>query len=470
MLEIANNSLSKTTTFNYHLIILGVFVTVNTLYYFLRYQFNIDQLILMSYLTLQLYISLIALLSLINIGLGRKAVGSIDLICLVLLFINLYLLVITFFRSPGLTSISYSLKDYLFPVLLFFYCRKIIRKDAEWESIINFIPIAISVVALIYLLEFINTIFLGNDAFAYTLKIRELITTLNGIESSGLTNTRMFIDDSYLSIRFEGPLAHNNSTALALALGAVSSLLVAKYNRSYFFYTLFLFNGFVLMLSASRTNIIAMVIAMLFLWLLRKSSKILRKSKKRRKIAIWIKFLFLLVSSIAFYWIVFESPIKSLFTLESVLSPIKVIMNNTEITAFVQMLKQPLLYGGVGFAIPGDDSGLFEVIRSDDLYFIQLISMYGLPGILLFAAGFLTIIKGYKKFIRKFPFENNLVIDFGIVFVALPFISTLHAGSFGRPQIYPLVFIGMAAIAHSFERLYLRSNLVKQPTQVSLKL
>ena len=110
-----NFSFKSKIKFKPFLLLISFFLFINILYYFLRFQFNTDQEVLIIYTINLVLISFLALLNISNILANKDKINFIVLICLTLLFISLYLLVITFFRSPQISTIFYSLKDFIFP-------------------------------------------------------------------------------------------------------------------------------------------------------------------------------------------------------------------------------------------------------------------------------------------------------------------------------------------------------------------
>ena len=422
------------------------FLFCNTLYYFLRFQLGLDAFVLSIYLVGQLLISLVAVEAVYQMCLGRVKVHFIDFICLLLVIIFCYLFVITIIRTPSLIAGAYSMKDYLFPVLFYFYCRKALITDHNWKVMIGFFSLVSTFIALVYFFEFYQVVYLGEEPMPFTQEIRQLLVKNSAVRADHVFASHMV--DGLRLFRLEGILGHNNATGLCLALGVIACFFSAKISKNRIYYILLLINLLALGLTAARTSLFALVIGSFIYTLIKR-----RKIDKNKRVTLGVALkatLFSCIICLGAIWIFFWSPLSFLFTGERLQAPLVIMFNAPEFTAFREFLANPLLWIGIGFPVIGISSDTYGVIRSDDVYFVQLISMFGIPGIALFFFGSVGIFLKFRRYSGALLHSRELIMGFGFLVVLVAFITIIHASTLVRPQIYPIVFLGLAAIRYGF--------------------
>ena len=410
---------------NFHRIIIEAFFVVAILYYFLRFQFNLDSEILFVYGSLQIVIVLFS--TILILTKNKFTHSKVSKIVFVFLVHSIFLSLLTSFKTLSVDAFLYSFKDYLFPVILF-WCASLFKidllKQLKSLGLISF------VVAIIYLTDFYLKIILKQDALIYLSGIRNL--TMDVTNSDSLSGT--FIKgDLFDFIRFEGPLGHNSPTSILIALGVFISYNLYQHHKSGFQFGILFVNSIALILSANRTAIIALIFIVATLRLL--DGKI-----KMKKNSVLFRFLGI-VSVLSFFGYFVENPLFSVDSLFSGLSSI--LFNNEEIAIFAGNLWNPFSYIGTGFPCPYISKVDYIIsFRSDDFFVLQLLNTYGIFSFFLFIALIQTLIKTFKKKVNKDDFLYR--VYFGIVFML--FFSTLHAGSLVRPQIYPILFFSLGAL------------------------
>lgn len=421
------------------------FVPLCILYYFARFQFDIDFIILSAYAVLQITIFLIVFFDFLR--LSSRQLNSLDVAVLILLLHTLYLILFTLMRSPSIDAIQYALKDYLFPVLLYWYCRNLTSR-MEWLLLWKIVAIVMTVASLIYIAEFYDRIILANGPFAYTEKVRALTMEVTG--SDELSGT-VIKGDIYTLVRFEGPLSHNNVTGLAMALGALLSFMFAVGINNRMFLVAGIVNVVGLLVAAPRTAIFSALVSW-FVFLLLGKGAYRHVFGNAKNIALFV-FIVLAVFMISVFMIDFSAYLI-IISFESIFNTLFLMLaNNSEFDDLIHLFANPLNWLGAGFPVPGFYDSDFNVVRSDDLFFVQLISMYGIIGvaILIFCVKLL-----FRRSLFRCSQVNgqiHLVFKLGFVIVVAMLVSTIHTNALVRPQLYPIFFIGLAAISYYFDSI-----------------
>ena len=248
---------------NIYQLIVVPFFFISILYYFLRFQFNLDQEILFFYGFLQLVFFLLFMLKL-NYFVHFKH-SPISKILLIFFFHSLFLTLLTTIKTLSLDAFLYSVKDYLFPVILFWVVVMFKIKYLHQLKLFHFISFLVSV---IYLTDFSLKIFFKQNTLVYLEKIRNLtIEKANSLELSGT-----FISgDLFDFIRFEGPLGHNSATSIFIAIGVfIGFYLFKSYRKPYQLFFLII-NSITLIISANRTAIFSLLLTFLIINFLNKN-------------------------------------------------------------------------------------------------------------------------------------------------------------------------------------------------------
>lgn len=413
---------------NIYQLIVVPFFFISILYYFLRFQFNLDQEILFFYGFLQLVFFLLFMLKL-NYFVHFKH-SPISKILLIFFFHSLFLTLLTTIKTLSLDAFLYSVKDYLFPVILFWVVVMFKIKYLHQLKLFHFISFLVSV---IYLTDFSLKIFFKQNTLVYLEKIRNLtIEKANSLELSGT-----FISgDLFDFIRFEGPLGHNSATSIFIAIGVfIGFYLFKSYRKPYQLFFLII-NSITLIISANRTAIFSLLLTFLIINFLNKN-KFKPINATFKLTVIGFAFLFF-ISFLSKYF-----AINDLFSLDSFSSATYYIFfSSNEIVDFLNSLYNPFSWIGTGFPTPiMSELYLLRSFRSDDFFILQFLNTYGIFSFFLFFFLIRILINHFGK-----QDDDNITykIYFGIVIVLM--ISCLHAGSLIRPQIFPIFFFSFAAL------------------------
>lgn len=424
---------------NLQLVVFILFIVVCILYYFIRFQLGFDSEVIYFYLFLQCYISLFAFRELFGRFAEKLPLNSVDFMVVLFLLDSIYLTALTIARTPSIDSLLYALKDYLFPVLAFWYCRQFL-KNKNWIAIYELIGIVLTVVSAVYMFDFINGSILGNETLEYRTAIRQLTMETTG--ATELTGTKI-VGDEYTLVRYEGVLSHINVTGTAMGIGALLCLAVARARRSTCYYLMFILNSGSLMFAAPRTAILSTLIALvIYLWFTTKVVDIVNL-KTVRRLALFLGIFWIFIS-----YGMDLSAYEKLYDIQNVVDTWYYLWDGLpELEQLLVQIQNPLNWFGMGFAVPGNYDGSDGVVRSDDLFFVQLISMYGLGGVLFFFVGCVVICKSVIPFKEKSVVEMNHVIAMGLVIVIVLSVTVVHANVLTRPQLFPLFFVALASIS-----------------------
>lgn len=432
---------------SFHQIIIVPFFFVSILYYFLRFQFHLDSEVLAIYGILQIIIFVSFILHL-DIFINFKH-SNLSKIVLIFFLHTCFLTILTSLKTFSTNAFLYSLKDYLFPVLLFWcviFFKINFLKQLKNFSFISFI------VSIIYLVDFYLKIILRQDPLVYLSRIKELtMDTTNSVSLSGT-----FIKgDLFNFIRFEGPLGHNSPTSIFIAVGVFISFHLYQSHKNKYQLLILVINSIALIICANRTSIFALIFALFILKLLDNKNK-LKIKKLISSILIGIS-----VSGIVLLFSNYFS-LDKLFNLDSITSGLNsILFKNEEISIFINNLLNPFSWIGTGF--PNQNISKIDLIksfRSDDLFVLQLLNSYGILSFFLFIALIKALIRNFKNKINKDYFIYKVYL--GIVLIL--FFSCLHAGSLIRPQIYPILFFSLSAL-HSIT--ITNSNLYIENTNIT---
>jgi len=235
--------------------------------------------------------------------------------------------------------------------------------------------------------------------------------------------------------RLAGPLSHNNSTGLMIAIGALSSMALFKTKYSKYSKVLFLINIIVLTLTGARTAWFSFLIGYLFI----------------KKISIIKLFNFSVISVFLVNITLILLPgFGGLVNLERFLKAFDIIINRVEILD-LSRLYNIIIGSGYNYAGMLDKGSTFHPLLEDDLFFIQLATVFGLVPILLF----IYFIFSNKNLVKNIKYNVQYRTSSAIVLAY--FISTFHANALVRPQLFPLFFL-FIVILHKVKEKYLLSK------------
>ena len=405
------------------------------LYYFLRFQWGWDKYVLAIYAVCIFFVSSYGLLIISKNIVHNVKRGTIDALIKLLVVYTIILTLYTSYRG-GSIAFLYALKDYLAPILIGCGITYIFNKK-DYSKLIVFISFLCATVGVIYLYEVYKYVIMNNGYMTYTIGIRDLSSAIHNTEtrlsmhtvvSGGLSNY----------YRFPGPLSHINVTALCLAIGTVLSLSTIRLGYPNYGKILFIICFVSLMISMARTAILSSFIGVtLYLALVYGFKKML---------GFFLLVLGLIICVVVFNYEFFSSAVVHM-SLERIMKTLFYVLS-----LFKSILTFDRMYNvivGSGFTYHGYTSNWFGPLLSEELFQIQLITMYGLIPIIMFITislrKSLKIIK-IQKYLSYAGQDYIIVVAcFCVIIVMLA--STIHVNALIRPQIYPIYFICLSIIS-----------------------
>lgn len=394
-----------------------LFIFNATLYYFLRFQFDIN------YVIIGIHLTLLVLLVFLGIYYLKRNVNNLSIKMMMFLLYGVYLLSITFYNG-GTNALLYSLKDYIFVFLLFLFYYEYVKKD-NYILLFYFVGIVGTIISSIYCLEvinFYNSTQTYNDVFDYTKNLR--VAAAGSIGENIVT----FTSSGSRFYRMAGVLAHNNVTALVIGITVLSLIALNLSVKRLYLYPFIIFNFFTLILTGARTAIIAFLIGCLYLY--------------------WNKIknvIFILFSiPVSIYVIMYYFPGSGyIFNIDQFFNTF------TKSVEDIQLIGIDRLYNiilGSGFNFPNmetyinsSNDYLFPIV-SDHFFIIQLCTIFGvLPLLYLFYGIFLN-----KEVCQNAKYKNYIRIVQSIILVF--FVSTLHTNALVRPQALHILILFLALL------------------------
>ena len=327
---------------------------------------------------------------------------------------SVLLLIPTFFRG-GFGGAIYGVKDYVIPAALLLSFPYFVQRNSI-RLVFYFVSFLGLVVSLIYFSEFISKNILFAGTFNYTEGIRELgeLTGSDGIAESSFTSGL----DAFF--RLVGPLSHNNSSATFIAIGLLATLPLLSYKKNALFVCTVIFCSIVILVTGSRTAFIAFTCSVLFFY--------------RDRRSIWFAAGGTVI--LLFFTIVYFVPafIETISFTSFFNTAIDILGEFKE----VDIGRLYNIFMGSGYNYPGMNDGYskdFFPFMSDDLFILQLASIYGL----LPWAFFLIAIMSMNTIPKTNPYYSYMNASNAILICFL--ITTLHTNALVRPQLYPVFFL-----------------------------
>tara|TARA_B100001123_G_C15308400_1_gene1023500 strand:+ start:1687 stop:2820 length:1134 start_codon:yes stop_codon:yes gene_type:complete len=331
---------------------------------------------------------------------------------------SLLLLLPTYFRGE-FSGLFYGLKDYVIPATLLLGFSYFIPKH-KIKEVFYYVSIICGIVSIIYFSEFVSKNILFSGYFSYTDGIRVLseATGADGIAESS------FEGGLSSFFRLPGPLSHNNATGLAIAVGALATMPLLQRKRSIIIKAVFAICLITLLVSGARTAWIAFMLSALFYY--------------REKRTIWITFVVVIV--FCFWLLVYFLPaFIGTINIETLLNTAFIIFSEFENFDGGRIYN---LVIGSGYNYPGMKTGYssnLNPLLNDDLFIIQLATIYGVLPLLMFAYCIFSM-KTIPKVDPDYVYinaANAILICFAV--------SAMHTNALIRPQLYPIFFLFIVA-------------------------
>jgi hypothetical protein len=420
-----------------------VFALLTVLYYFIRFQFGQPTLFAFAQVSL---LSLLAFLAVWGMVSGKYRFTHILDNMLLLLLAHAILFCAYVPVRDGLYGAAWAVVLSLLPIFVYFYISNVLSPVGAGRVLI-LLEIIFLVVAIIFIAEFINHHILnpGHGYFSYSDLLNEHAQS-KGARQTSRSWTK---GELYRYIRMPGPLSHNNTTGLALALGLVLSS--ARYIATRKVLTTIpfvLFFFIVLIFCGGRISLIAGIIGSLVAAFV--TSRISFAKMLPKFILVLVLLMAILHCMIATKALD-PSAFNQVYNTDQLAETVDIILNIDEIQVYyTRVTTYPfLLLWGLGPVTPATSTDdLLSPVLSDDLFIVSLLSQYGivLPALLVFA-----ILVTFRKALIDVNRHGNsflrslLGASFGCVVAFV--VSTFHANALMRPQLFPIFIIFLAIIS-----------------------
>lgn len=393
-------------------LLLYVFLYSTALYYVFRFFAGFGDLAIVIQLSALLGLTIYGLTQIVILKRQAPAYFYLSFLYTITLLVPVGL-------QGGIYAALYSVKDYVIPIsLLFSFWFLFNNRPLLIEKAFNAVFIIGFIISLIYLAESINVNAFGGDLFSYTYKIKELSFSKGGASIS-LTS---FIGDSNSSFeRLPGPMSHNNSTGLFIAIGIIAGIPMLR-GKKFIHKVMILIMLVAILMSGARTAWVSLIVSVAFLY---------RDSFFSWLVKITPIFLLLIPVFLAKFTASVE-----MFDIERFYRTILVILDQLERFSLDRIYN---IFIGSGYNYPGMIKSDYSPILSDDLFLIQLITIYGFLPLMLFVFSLFNIKKHYS--------EDNFFLNVSTAILICFLITTLHTNAMIRPQLFPF-FVMFVAVKH----------------------
>ena len=239
-------------------------------------------------------------------------------------------------------------------------------------------------------------------------------------------------------IRLPGPLSQNNVTGLCLAIGTVLSIATTRLGYPVIGKVLLIICITSLFSTMARTAIISTLIG-LFIY-------ISMVPRNRKLISTCLASFVILLLFVVFYYYYFSAALQ-------LMNPMRIMNTLIYISShLLQLLTLDRLYNvvfGSGFSYVDYKVNIFGPVLSSELFFAQLITMYGLFPLILFIT---SVLRRSFKLIKLEKYKSFYGPDYIIVLVSfiviiMMLVSTIHESAMVRPQLFPIFFIFLSIIS-----------------------
>lgn len=425
-------------------------ILFTVLYYFIRFQTGYVS----EFASLQVFLltsaGVFGLLSLIKNKLHldlRSFLTSPDFIFLVLVFHGALFSLFVFYRD-GYSAFFYSGLHAILPFVIYYYFSKSFHFK-EIVHLVLFIELIFLSVAVLYISEFLSRFFFMTGSMAYSVALDDYV--INQIGNEGGVSKSWVNGDNITWVRFAGPLSHVNTTGLAIALGMVISfgrfyLMKKKIEVAIFFIFLI-----ALLMTGGRTSVFSGFIGLICILIL--SHGFLLSIKTVLKLAFFsFPFIIILGYLLVEYQVIDISAFSQIYNFDNSGKTLNVMFTKSTFELyFEQIVNNPVtLITGLGY--PSKDVSLYgwgSSIADDDVFFISLLSRYGVVIPVLF----ISFLVGFGRLIRRQIIRSNgIILDMIFIqiillsFVITALVSTVHTDALFRPQILPIVVIVISFI------------------------
>lgn len=375
-------------------------------------------------------------------------------------FFFLYSLTLVFmfstFRGGLITTLDH-IHTFISGIIMFFAVRHLLEKK-DFEFILNIFKYTGIIVSIAYISVWINVNLLGGSFPSWVIKYFNEFGTGS-----------QFLWKGYVGFyRPMGMIGYSHSTGIFLsgALAIVYTYYQENLNKSKFIIIMLFIS---IIMTASRTAILSVFLIFLFDW---SNVGLFQKLKKYLKLLIvCILFLFVYFSyfetkEITFLFTLLSNSFSSSGDINYSIFDSFIGMFNVDIQQFSRIINNyPLaLLVGAGFPIYSSELNLNPIL-TNDTYFLQWITQYGLVGSLLMFVILIHVFRSLSRFLKLNNINSNeRVVAISTYRVLLIYLfSTIHSSSI---QAYPIyfsffTFLGIASYLNSKDYVNKKLNLLK---------
>lgn len=430
-----------------------LFCILSILYYFLRFQFGLIRLIPLAQYSAALYA--IGLM-IIFFWRERPTFQKDQLVLIVLMFlIYNFIHLIGSLISYGAVEALYVIKNYFVGLILYFVVLHLFKKKQSL-NLVFIIMICCSVVAGIHVMEFISrTLALSSlpdipdfwrrfnleytGAFKYSVAMDQYSKALNP-EGRGVNFAWVKVGQ-YILPRFAGVMGTLNASGFIMAIGAIISFSMIMFrhpSKAKFIIFLICIAG--LIISAARTSLLSAISGMLII------SVIGQKQYRMPYKTIFYLLLILLSLLIGLYLsgVINLKAFSYFYSMDGLKRTINIISEDNQIDLFILKMKSAgAIFFGYGF--PPINYGLYgpsTPIVSDHLFFLQLLSQYGVVFSLFFLTGSsFALYEAYNGFKKSYDQDSSYAVFAILALFPASLVSSLHTMSVISPQINPILVL-----------------------------
>jgi hypothetical protein len=436
-----------------------LFSILSSLYYYLRFQFNLVQIVpVLQFSILSIGITFFF----IKVFSSGLRLNSFDQIVFLFFIYNIMFFFFGIFQF-GLSGVTYGLKDKISNILLYFMLILCFRKLSA-RILLNLIIILCSIVSIIYAAEFVNKFVFGGDFFAYTYALRDYASDLN--QSGNPVGITFEKGDIYTLIRFPGPMGYNNSTGFFIVIGINFLTAFIVYRGISIYRALLIMACWTgLILTLARTSIFAAIVSSSIIFI----SGIYNKKISLLTVILALASFVALILLMIIMGIIDTTAYGSMLNPERILNTIRLLLNHEHFQwLYDKYERNPVaIISGLGFSFPGAKNFETSPVVSEDVFFVQLVSQYGLILSPLFLAMFFINFDALYRRIKKddTTSKHDMGILWGTIGItASIFVSILHTNAIIVPQINAVIMIifGIFSVIAREDRIY-------QPTRDTSK-
>lgn len=421
-------------------------IVFTVLYYFLRFSTGLIVEIASLQALFLVTFAFLGLLILINSGLRQDngfGLFSADNVVFLVLVHSCFFLPYIFYRD-SIFNFSNAVYSTILPLLAYFAFSKCFSIE-RIRQVCWFILFITVVVALIYFIEYLSRYVFFNGPLDYSMALNQHAIA-KGSEGTVASWSQGV---NYRLERFGGPVLHYNSTALIVGIGLIISIGKFVVHRTYFLALTTLFLCFILFLIGARTALFSVILSLFgFCLLWRHNWWFLFYGVF---IAVPLLFIFLAMGFVlVIYNIVDLEAYSNFYNFEGIYITLQNKFGNEVVLAFLkELLYQPWHFVfGMGFPSFTLQGNYFVTsIMIDDLFFLSIISRYGLIIPIIFIIYLVKMSKVLFNLSKNSAFEHDVekseILTLFCVIIAAVF-STIHTDAMFKPQILPIIILAGA--------------------------